>query len=163
MVTDSEAFAVQVNNEINRQLAGMKRKSIISKALGDNSAAIVVDTIEKSADIINKIAPEHLEIMTENPFRILNNIKNAGAIFIGGYSTEPIGDYIAGPNHVLPTYGTAAFFSPLSTRDFQKRSSLIYYNKEDMAVFGPAAITIAEAEGFEAHANALKVRLGNDK
>ena len=163
LVTDSEEFAALVNTEIERQLAGMKRKNIISKALENNSAAIVVDAIEKSADIINRIAPEHLEIITENPFSILKNIKNAGAIFIGGYSTEPIGDYIAGPNHVLPTYGTAAFFSPLSTRDFQKRSSLIYYSKEDLAAFGPAAVIIAEAEGLEAHANALKVRLQNDK
>ncbi len=163
LVTDSEAFAIRVNTEIERQLAGMKRKNIISKALENNSVAIVVDAIEKSADIINKIAPEHLEIITENPFSILKNIRNAGAIFIGEYSTEPIGDYIAGPNHVLPTYGTAAFFSPLSTRDFQKRSSLICYSKEDMAAFGPAAIKIAEAEGLEAHANALKVRLQHDK
>ncbi|KUO71121.1 MAG: histidinol dehydrogenase [Clostridia bacterium BRH_c25] len=163
LVTDSRAFADSVNAEIERQLAGMKRKSIISKALENNSAVIVVDDIEKAAEIINRIAPEHLEIITENPFKVLKNIKNAGAIFLGGYSTEPIGDYIAGPNHVLPTYGTAAFFSPLSTRDFQKRSSLIYYSKEDLAVFGPAAITIAEAEGLEAHANALKVRLEYDR
>ena len=159
LITDSRAFAASVNTEIERQLKVMKRKSIISKALENNSAAIIVGTMEQSADIINRIAPEHLEIITENPFSVLKNIKNAGAIFIGGYSTEPIGDYIAGPNHVLPTYGTAAFFSPLSTRDFQKRSSLIYYSKEDMAAFGPAAIKIAEAEGLEAHANALKVRL----
>jgi histidinol dehydrogenase len=163
LVTDSGAFAIHVNNEIERQLAGMKRKNIISHALVNNSAAIVVDAIEKSAEIINKIAPEHLEIITENPFSVLKDIKNAGAIFVGGYSTEPIGDYIAGPNHVLPTYGTAAFFSPLSTRDFQKRSSLIYYSKEDLTAFGPAAIRIAEAEGLEAHANALKVRLQNDR
>lgn len=159
LITDSRAFAASVNTEIERQLKVMKRKNIISQALGDNSAAIVVNTMEQSADIINRIAPEHLEIITENPFSILKNIKNAGAIFIGGYSTEPIGDYIAGPDHVLPTYGTAAFFSPLSARDFQKRSSLIYYSKEDMEAFGPDAIRIAEAEGLEAHANALKVRL----
>jgi histidinol dehydrogenase len=163
LVTDSKAFADRINSEVEKQLAGMKRKGIISRALENNSVAIVVDNIEKSADIINKIAPEHLEIITENPFNILKSIKNAGAIFIGGYSTEPIGDYIAGPNHVLPTYGTAAFFSPLSTRDFQKRSSFIYYNKEDLEAFGPAAIKIAEAEGLEAHANALKVRLQNDR
>ncbi len=163
LVTDSEEFAKKVNKEISRQLAGMKRKSIISKALENNSAAIVADTIEMSADIINRIAPEHLEVITSDPFRVLADIRNAGAIFIGGYSTEPIGDYIAGPNHVLPTYGTAAFFSPLSTRDFQKRSSLICYSKEDMAAFGPAAARLAEAEGLEAHANALKVRLQNDR
>lgn len=159
LVTDSEEFAMKVNQEIERQLRFMKRQSIIRRALGNNSAAIVVDSIEQAADIINKIAPEHLEIVTGNPFSVMKNIKNAGAIFLGGYSTEPIGDYIAGPSHVLPTYGTAAFFSPLSTRDFQKRSSLIYYSKEDLAAFGPAAIKIAEAEGLGAHANALKVRL----
>ncbi|MEA4847455.1 MAG: histidinol dehydrogenase [Clostridiaceae bacterium] len=163
LITDSRAFAVQVNVEIERQLDQMKRKGIISKALENNSAAIVTDYIGQAAEIINRIAPEHLEIVTKNPFAVLKGIKNAGAIFIGGYSTEPIGDYIAGPNHVLPTYGTAAFFSPLSTRDFQKRSSLIYYNKEDMGAYGPAAIKIAEAEGLEAHANALKVRLKNDR
>jgi len=163
LVTDSKTFTARVNAEIERQLKGMKRQGIISKALENNSAAIVVQTIEESADIINKIAPEHLEIITGNPFSILKNIKNAGAIFIGAYSTEPIGDYIAGPNHVLPTYGTAAFFSPLSTRDFQKRSSFIYYNKADIMAYGPAAIKIAEAEGLEAHANALKVRLQNDR
>ncbi|HYE81374.1 MAG TPA: histidinol dehydrogenase [Clostridia bacterium] len=163
LVTDSKAFAGKVGSEIEKQLAGMKRKSIIIKALENNSVAFVVDKIENSARIINRIAPEHLEIITENPFRVLKDIRNAGAIFLGAYSTEPIGDYIAGPNHVLPTYGTAAFFSPLSTRDFQKRSSLIYYSKEDLAAYGPAAIRIAEAEGLEAHANALKVRLQNDR
>ena len=163
LITDSGDFAARVNTEIERQLGHMKRKEIISRALENNSAAIVTDVIEQAADIINRIAPEHLEIMTENPFGVLKDIKNAGAIFLGAYSTEPIGDYIAGPNHVLPTYGTAAFFSPLSTRDFQKRSSLIYYSKEDLAAYGPAAIKIAEAEGLEAHANALKVRLQYDK
>lgn len=159
LVTDSEAFAERVDREIERQLAGMKRKDIIEKALNNNSAVIVVDDIGKSAAIINRIAPEHLELITTNPFGLLKDIRNAGAIFIGAYSTEPIGDYIAGPNHVLPTYGTAAFFSPLSARDFQKRSSLIYYSRADMEEFGPQAVRIAEAEGLEAHANALKVRL----
>jgi len=159
LVTDSGVFAERVGREIKRQLAGMKRKDIISKALGSNSMMVVVRTMGEAAGIINSIAPEHLEIITENPFTLLKDIKNAGAIFIGAYSTEPIGDYIAGPNHVLPTYGTAAFFSPLSTRDFQKRSSLIYYSRADMEAFGLEAVRIAEAEGLEAHANALKVRL----
>ncbi len=163
MVTDSRAFAEGVNAEIERQLAAMSRKNIIGKALENNSAVIVVGEMDKAPDIINRIAPEHLEIITENPFKVLKDIKNAGAIFIGAYSSEPIGDYIAGPNHVLPTYGTAAFFSPLSTRDFQKRSSLVYYSKADLEAYGPYAVTIAEAEGLEAHANALKVRLGNDR
>lgn len=163
LVTDSEEFAKKVNSEVERQLSAMKRKSIIRKALENNSAVFVTDAIGKAADIINRIAPEHLEIISENPFGILKDIRNAGAIFIGSYSSEPIGDYIAGPNHVLPTYGTAAFFSPLSTADFQKRSSLIYYNKADLEAYGPAAVEIAEAEGLEAHANALKVRLGYDK
>lgn len=159
LVTDSGVFAERVGREIKRQLAGMARKDIISKALGSNSMIIIVKNIGEAAGIINSIAPEHLELITGNPFAILKDIRNAGAIFIGAYSTEPIGDYIAGPNHVLPTYGTAAFFSPLSTRDFQKRSSLIYYSREDMEAFGPEAVRIAEAEGLEAHANALKVRL----
>ncbi len=163
LITDSEALAVRVNAEIERQLGGMKRRDIISKALENNSAVILVGSIGQSAEIINEIAPEHLEIITENPFRILRDIRNAGAIFIGAYSTEPMGDYIAGPSHVLPTYGTAAFFSPLSARDFQKRSSLICCSKQDMAEYGPAAVRIAEAEGLKAHANALKVRLGDNE
>ena len=159
LITDTEEFAACVNEEIERQFKETERRDIISKALGNNSAAIVVSSIKQGAELINKIAPEHLEIITKNPFNVLKNIRNAGAIFIGAYSSEPIGDYIAGPSHVLPTYGTAAFFSPLLARDFQKRSSFIYYSSEDMAAFGPAAIKIAEAEGLKAHANALKVRL----
>ena len=124
LVTDSRDFAVRVNAEIKRQLGQMKRRDIIGKALENNSAVIVVNGMEQAADIINEIAPEHLEIITENPFKVLKGIRNAGAIFLGSYSTEPIGDYVAGPNHVLPTYGTAAFFSPLSTRDFQKGPAL---------------------------------------
>lgn len=163
LITDSRAFAEEVDREIVRQLETMKRKEIIKSALENNSLAIVVDEISQAADIINMIAPEHLEINTENPFKVLEGVKNAGAIFVGSYASEPIGDYIAGPNHVLPTYGTAAFFSPLSTRDFQKRSSLICYNREDLEAYAPYAVRIAEAEGLEAHANALKVRLKNDR
>lgn len=163
LITNSKSFAEKVNIELERQLEKMTRKEIIKSALENNSMAVVVDSIEQAADIINVIAPEHLEINTQSPFRILERIKNAGAIFLGGYSSEPIGDYIAGPNHVLPTYGTAAFFSPLSTRDFQKRSSLIYYSREDLLTFAPHAVCIAEAEGLEAHANALKVRLKDDR
>lgn len=162
LVTDSRAFAEEVNNELERQLAAMGRQDIIKNALENNSMAIVVDKIETAADIINGIAPEHLEINTASPYKVLKAIKNAGAIFVGEYSSEPIGDYIAGPNHVLPTYGTAAFFSPLSTRDFQKRSSFICYSRDDLKTFAPHAVRIAEAEGLEAHANALKVRLRND-
>lgn len=163
LITDSRAFAEEVDREIVRQLETMKRKEIIKSALENNSLAVVVDEISQAADIINMIAPEHLEINTENPFKVLEGVKNAGAIFVGSYASEPIGDYIAGPNHVLPTYGTAAFFSPLSTRDFQKRSSLICYNREDLEAYAPYAVRIAEAEGLEAHANALKVRLKNDR
>ncbi len=163
LITDSEAFAVRVNVEIARQLSYIERKNIIKQALENNSYAIVVDDMRKAPDIINRIAPEHLEIITKNPFDLLKDINNAGAVFVGSYASEPIGDYIAGPSHVLPTYGTAAFFSPLSARDFQKRSSLIYYSKEDLEAFGPAAVKIAEAEGLNAHANALKVRLGYDR
>lgn len=163
LITDSRAFAEEVDREIVRQLETMKRREIIKSALENNSLAVVVDEISQAADIINMIAPEHLEINTENPFKVLEGVKNAGAIFVGSYASEPIGDYIAGPNHVLPTYGTAAFFSPLSTRDFQKRTSLICYNREDLEAYAPYAVRIAEAEGLEAHANALKVRLKNDR
>jgi histidinol dehydrogenase len=163
LVTDSGEFADRVKAQVERQLAGLQRKAITAKALENNSWIVVVDSMKKAADIINRIAPEHLELMTENPFKVLKDIRNAGAIFLGAYASEPIGDYIAGPSHVLPTYGTAAFFSPLSTRDFQKRSSIISYSREDLMAYAPHAIRIAEAEGLEAHANALKVRLQNDR
>ncbi|MGE5632295.1 MAG: histidinol dehydrogenase [Caulobacteraceae bacterium] len=163
LVTDSEEFAQLVNEKISMQLQAMSRKSIITRALEGSSAAVVVKDMSQAAEIINLLAPEHLEINTAEPFKVLKGIRNAGAIFLGSFSSEPIGDYIAGPNHVLPTYGTAAFFSPLSTRDFQKRSSLIHYNREDLRAFAPDAIRIAEAEGLTAHANALKVRLKNDR
>lgn len=163
LVTDSGEFAERVASEVERQLGALERKAITGKALENNSWIVVVDGMKKAADIINRIAPEHLELITDNPFQVLKNIRNAGAIFLGAYASEPIGDYIAGPNHVLPTYGTAAFFSPLSARDFQKRSSIIYYSRADLLKFGPEAVRIAEAEGLEAHANAMKVRLQNDR
>ena len=114
--------------------------------------------MDEGIDAVNDIAPEHLELATKNPFETMTKIKNAGAMFLGEYASEPLGDYLAGPNHVLPTNGTAKFFSPLSVDDFVKKSSIIYYSKEALLATADDVITFANAEGLTAHANAIRVR-----
>ena len=161
LITDSEELGKQVQKELENQLINLSREKIAKAAIENNSYILITDDMEKAADLANEIAPEHLELYVEKPFELLVKIKNAGAIFLGGYSPEPIGDYIAGPNHVLPTSGTAAFSSPLSVSDFVKRSSLIFYSEKDFAVNAPHAIKIAQVEGLDAHANAMKLRLDN--
>ena len=158
LVTDNKAFALRVLSEIEELSQALPRKDIIEKSLSDNGNIFVCSSMEECIDIVNIIAPEHLEIMVKEPFSILNDIKNAGAIFLGEYSGEPLGDYFAGPNHVLPTNGTARFFSPLSTEDFVKKSSIICYDRD---AFNDAAFDIikfAESEGLSAHANSVRVR-----
>ncbi len=162
LVTDSRPLAEQVLAEIEKRLDNMSRKEIIKASLCSTSSVFIVKDMNEAAEIANYVAPEHLEIMVKQPSVLLQTIKNAGAIFVGNYSTEPIGDYIAGPNHVLPTNGTARFSSPLTVKDFKKTSSYICYSKEDFNKYAPEAIIIAKAEGLTAHAGALEVRLKND-
>ncbi len=159
LITDSKELAKAVSVELERQLKRIEREKIARTSLETNGAICIVGDISQGIELANYIAPEHIELILENPMDYLKEVKNAGAIFIGEYSTESIGDYIAGPNHVLPTNGTARFSSPLSVKDFQKMSSLICYSKEDYLKYAPSAIKIAEAEGLNGHANALKVRL----
>lgn len=160
LVTTSRDLAEKVNAEVDRQLANLKRKDIAAKALDRFGAIVITTSLAEAAEVSNAIAPEHLELAVEKPFELLGRIRNAGAIFMGHYTPEPVGDYIAGPNHVLPTGGTARFSSPLCTDDFMKRSSLIFYTKEGLEKVSEAVTQIAEVEGLEAHGNTIKVRMG---
>lgn len=158
LITPSEKLADAVVKEIERQYAGLSRKSILDRSLADYSAAIIVNDIDEAMDIVNRIAPEHLELCIEEPFSRLSCVKNAGAIFLGHWSPEPLGDYFAGPNHVLPTGGTARFFSPLNVADYVKKSSVISYTRQALEKAGDCVIRFAEYEKLDAHANAIKVR-----
>jgi histidinol dehydrogenase len=159
LVTDSRELADKVDAEVERQLATLVRKEIARKALDRFGAIVITRDLREAADVSNAVAPEHLELAVEKPFELLALIKNAGAIFLGHYSPESVGDYIAGPNHVLPTGGTARFFSPLSTDSFMKKSSLIFYTREGLDKVGEAVMQIADVEGLEAHGNTIRVRM----
>lgn len=158
LVTTSEKLAKQVSEEVDAFVAELSRKEIIQKSLDNYGHILIGETMEDVIDIANEIASEHLEIMTANPYDVMTRIRNAGAIFIGEYSSEPLGDYFAGPNHVLPTNGTAKFFSPLSVDDFIKKSSIIAYSEEALAKVHKDIEKFAEAEQLTAHANSIKVR-----
>lgn len=159
LVTTSRELAQRVADEVERQLSHLIRKEIARKAIDRFGMIVVVESLSKAAEVANAIAPEHLELAVQKPFELLGLIKNAGAIFIGHYTPEPLGDYIAGPNHVLPTGGTARFSSPLSTDDFMKKSSIIFYTKEGLSRVAEAVMQIADVEGLDAHGNTIRVRM----
>ncbi|MBR5637529.1 MAG: histidinol dehydrogenase [Pseudobutyrivibrio sp.] len=158
LVTTSEKLADEVEKEIERFVNILSRKEIIQKSLDNFGYLLVADNMKDAVDCVNAIASEHLEIVTANPFETMTYVKNAGAIFLGQYSSEPLGDYFAGPNHVLPTNGTARFFSPLSVDDFIKKSSIISYSKEALEAVYPDIVKFANNEQLTAHANSIKVR-----
>lgn len=158
LVTTSEELADKVSEETEKIISVLSRKDIIRKSVDNYGYILVADNMEDAIDTVNEIASEHLEIVTSNPFDTMTKIKNAGAIFLGEYSSEPLGDYFAGPNHVLPTNGTAKFFSPLSVDDFIKKSSIIYYSKEALLPVSKDIIAFAESEKLTAHANSIRVR-----
>ncbi|MCR5701221.1 MAG: histidinol dehydrogenase [Lachnospiraceae bacterium] len=158
LVTDSEDFAKKVSEEVDKFTKVLSRKEIIQKSLDNYGYILVCDNMNEAVEAVNDIASEHLEIVTRNPFELMMKVRNAGAIFIGPYSSEPLGDYFAGPNHVLPTNGTAKFFSPLSVDDFIKKSSVIYYSKEALEPIHKDIIDFATSEQLTAHANSIKVR-----
>lgn len=158
LVTTSETLADQVSEEVDRFVAKLSRKEILEKSLDNYGYILIAEDLKQAVDIANEIASEHLEIVTKNPFEVMTQIKNAGAIFLGEYSSEPLGDYFAGPNHVLPTNGTAKFFSPLSVDDFIKKSSIIYYSRQALEPVKDDIIRFAESEFLTAHANSIKVR-----
>lgn len=158
LVTTSRTLAEQVAEEIEVFLSKLSRKEILLKSLENYGWILVADTMDEAIETANAIASEHLEIVTKDPFQVMTKIRNAGAIFIGEYASEPLGDYFAGPNHVLPTNGTARFFSPLGVDDFIKKSSLVYYSKEALKEVHEDIIRFAKAEGLTAHANSIAVR-----
>jgi histidinol dehydrogenase len=158
LVTPSEKVAEEVKKELEIQLNQLPRKEMAEKSLKDFGAIILVDDMDSAIEVVNKIAPEHLELCVSEPFSLIGYIKNAGAIFLGNYSSESLGDYYAGPNHVLPTSGTARFFSPLNVSEFMKKSSIISYSKKALQLVKDDVIKFAEAEGLKAHANAIRVR-----
>lgn len=160
LVTTSVHIAKAVCGEIERQIELLPRKETISKSLQNYGAAVVVGGMKKALEISNEIAPEHLELAVRSPFDLLGGVKNAGSVFLGDYAPEPLGDYFAGPNHVLPTNGTARFASPLSVDSFVKKSSYIYYSREELEAVRGEIADFALAEGLGAHANSISIRFG---
>ena len=158
LVTTSEKLAHEVSDQVDGFLKELSRAEIISKSLDNYGYILLADTMEDVIDVANEIASEHLEIQTKNPFEVMTKIRNAGAIFIGEYASEPLGDYFAGPNHILPTNGTAKFFSPLSVDDFIKKSSIISYSREALQKVPKDIESFAKAEQLTAHANSIHVR-----
>lgn len=158
LLTTSEETANETAKELSRQMQALERRDIIEQSLDDFGAIIVCNDISEAVDFANELAPEHLELAVENPMEYIGRVDNAGSVFLGHYSPEPLGDYFAGPNHVLPTSGTARFFSPLSVDSFIKKSSFIYYTEPALSEAKDDIIKLAETEGLTAHANSIKVR-----
>jgi len=159
LLTPDEALAGQVASEVEFQLNGLQRKSIAMRALKNFGVVIVTKDIDEAIAIANRFAPEHLELMVKNPREMLQKIKHAGAVFLGHNTPETLGDYIAGPNHILPTGGTARFASPLGVYDFVKRSSVLYFSEKSLQKYGHQAATFAEMEGLDAHGKSVTIRL----
>ena len=162
-VTTSMGLAEKINAELEAFIPQLERHDIIRKSIDDFGVILVADTMEEAIDAVNRIASEHLEILTKNPFAVMPKIRHAGAIFLGEYASEPLGDYFAGPNHVLPTCGTARFFSALSVQDFVKKSSVIYYTEEALRPVHRDIEAFAKMEGLTAHANSIAVRFEGEE
>lgn len=158
-VTTCNDLALRIQVEVERQVSLLPRQEIARRSIDSYGAIYVAKNIDQAIDVVNQLAPEHLEVLVRDPWACIGKIKHAGAIFIGEYSSEPVGDYFAGPNHVLPTNGTARFSSPLNVDDFVKKSSLIAYSKKDLLANGEKIMSLARYEGLEAHARAIEVRL----
>lgn len=163
LITTSDELARQVSDQVEAFVQVLERRDIIRKSLDQFGYILVADTMEEAIETANQIASEHLEIVTRNPFEVMTKIRNAGAIFIGEYSCEPLGDYFAGPNHILPTNGTAKFFSPLSVDDFMKKSSIVYYSREALSEIQKDIRQFAESEQLTAHANSIAVRFEEEE
>ena len=162
LITTSEKLAEEVDRQTEQFLKELSRREIIEKSLENYGYILVADTMADAVEAANEIASEHLEILTANPYEVMTKIKNAGAIFLGEYSSEPLGDYFAGPNHILPTNGTAKFFSPLNVDDFMKKTSIISYSKEALKAAHRDIEKFAESEGLTAHANSIRVRFESE-
>ena len=162
LVTDSGALAARVDAELQRQTALLPRREVVEKSLGAYGTIVVCPDLDACAAVVNEIAPEHCELYVREPYALLPKIDNAGAIFLGAWSPEPLGDYLAGPNHVLPTSGTARFFSPLNVDDFVKKSSVICATREELEKVSEQVMLLARREGLDAHANAVAIRFGKE-
>jgi histidinol dehydrogenase len=158
LITTEQGLIDEVKKEIESQLQELIKQAIARRAVEDNGLIVKVTSLDEGIELVNRFAPEHFELIVKEPFRYLDRIKNAGAIFIGEYSSEPLGDYLAGPNHVLPTGGTARYASPLNTDDFIKKSSIIYYSKEELFQVKDDIVKLATLEGLDAHAEAVRIR-----
>ncbi|HEX8183567.1 MAG TPA: histidinol dehydrogenase, partial [Blastocatellia bacterium] len=158
-ITTSESFAREVSREVERQILSLERREIARASIDKYGVVFEVESLEAGCELVNRIAPEHLELMTADDERAAEMIENAGAIFFGAWSSEPVGDYIAGPNHVLPTVGTARFSSPLGVYDFLKRQSVIRYSRESIEKNADAIAAMADAEGLTAHKRAVLIRI----
>jgi len=159
LVTPSNRLAQFVTAEVEKQLATLPKRDIAAQSIENNGVILIVKDIKEGIQVVNRLAPEHLEIMLNSPLEYVGQIEHAGAIFLGPYSAESVGDYYAGPNHILPTNGTARFSSPLNVDDFLKKQSLIYYSKEALMASGDAIMTLARHEGLEGHARAIEIRM----
>ena len=159
LITPNRDIAQRTVEELYRQMKTLSRRDIIQESLDRFGGVIVCENMEEAVDFANELAPEHLEICVDNPFEYIGRLDNAGSVFLGHYSPEPLGDYFAGPNHVLPTGGTARFFSPLSVDDFIKKSSFIYYPRQELERAASDIIRLAETEELTAHANSIRVRV----
>ena len=162
LITTSEEVARETVAELERQIENLSRREIIGRSLEDYSAVIICNSVDEAVDFANELAPEHLEVMMKNPMDYIGRLDNAGSVFLGEYAPEPLGDYYAGPNHVLPTSGTARFFSPLSVDSFIKKSSFIYYTRDALRQGKDDILKLAQAEGLTAHARAVSVRFENE-
>ena len=162
LLTDCAELAEKTKAELTRQMEKLSRKDIIESSIDNFGAIIVCSDMDQAVDFANELAPEHLEVCCENPMEYVGKLDNAGSVFLGNYSPEPLGDYFAGPNHVLPTSGTARFFSPLSVDSFVKKSSFIYYTEDALKNDARDVIRFADTEGLTAHANSIKVRFDLD-
>ena len=163
LITTSAELAEAVSKQVDDFVSQLSRTEIMQKSLDQYGYILLVDNFEEAAETANEIASEHLEILTKDPFSLMTKIKNAGAIFLGEYSSEPLGDYFAGPNHVLPTNGTARFFSPLNVDDFRKKTSIISYSREALSRVHEKIELFARSEGLTAHENSIKVRFENQE
>ena len=161
LITDSQELAGEVERELEKQLQQLPRQEIAREAIANNGLIVIAGDMLAAVELANIAAPEHMEVITEQPFQLLPYIKNAGAVFLGAYSPEPLGDYLAGPNHVFPTGGTARFYSVLNVETFMKKTSIIAYSQQALSAVSQHVIRLAEAEGLTAHANAVRIRGGN--
>ena len=159
LVTDAEQIARSVVQSVKEQLKTLSRKAVAEASLAKYGAVIIVSDMNQALDLANRIAPEHLELHVKEPFELMGRIRNAGAVFLGEYTPEPVGDYIAGPNHVLPTAGTARFASALSVDNFIKKTSILHYSRDAFMKESKDILRLAETEGLDAHANSVRIRL----